>query len=44
MVSEYLGCHIFNLLGVKAQKTLLGTYNHHGKTHHRRRLQGLHFD
>lgn len=32
MVSEYLGCHIFNLLGIKAQETLLGTYNHHGKT------------
>ena len=26
MVSEYLGCHIFNLLGVKAQETLLGIY------------------
>lgn len=25
-VSEYLGSHIFNLLGLKAQKTLLGTY------------------
>ena len=22
--SEYLGCHIFNMLGVKAQETLLG--------------------
>lgn len=32
MVSEYLGCHIFNLLGIKAQETLLGTYNYHGKT------------
>ena len=31
-VSEYLGCHIFNLLGIKAQETLLGTYDHHGKT------------
>ena len=29
--SEYLGCHIFNMLGVKAQETLLGTYEHHGK-------------
>lgn len=25
-VSEYLACHIFELLGIKAQKTLLGTY------------------
>ena len=30
--SEYLGCHIFDMLGVKAQKTLLGTYEYHGKT------------
>ena len=29
--SEYLGCHIFNILGVKAQETLLGTYGYHGK-------------
>ncbi len=29
--SEYLGCHIFNMLGVKAQDTLLGTYEYHGK-------------
>ena len=29
--SEYLGCHIFNLLGVKAQETLLGTYKHKDK-------------
>lgn len=29
--SEYLGCHIFNLLGVKAQDTLLGTYKYHDK-------------
>lgn len=28
--SEYLGCHIFNMLGVKAQETLLGTYEYHG--------------
>lgn len=28
--SEYLGCHIFNLLGVKAQETLLGEYEYHG--------------
>ena len=25
-ISEYLACHIFELLGIKAQKTLLGTY------------------
>lgn len=30
--SEYLGCHIFNMLGVNAQQTLLGEYNYHGKT------------
>lgn len=29
--SEYLGCHIFNMLGVKAQDTLLGKYEYHGK-------------
>lgn len=29
--SEYLGCHIFNMLGVKAQETILGTYTYHGK-------------
>ena len=25
-LSEYLGCHVFNILGYKAQKTLLGVY------------------
>lgn len=30
-ISEYLGCHIFNMLGVKAQETLLGVYEFHGK-------------
>ena len=30
-ISEYLGCHIFNMLGVKAQETLLGTYKFHEK-------------
>lgn len=30
--SEYLGCHIFNMLGVKAQETLLGKFDYHGKT------------
>lgn len=29
-LSEYLGCHIFNMLGVPAQDTLLGTYTYHG--------------
>ena len=29
--SEYLGCHIFNMLGVKAQETLLGEYEYRGK-------------
>lgn len=29
--SEYLGCHIFNMLGVKAQETLLGNFEYHGK-------------
>lgn len=29
--SEYLGCHILNMLGVKAQDTLLGTYKYHDK-------------
>ena len=31
-ISEYLGCHIFNILGVNAQETLLGEYEYHGKT------------
>lgn len=30
--SEYIGCHIFNMLGIKAQETLLGKYEYHGKT------------
>lgn len=30
-ISEYLGCHIFNILGVKAQDTILGIYKFHGK-------------
>lgn len=29
--SEYLGCHIFNMLGVKAQETILGKYEYHNK-------------
>lgn len=31
-LSEYLGCHIFNMLGVPAQETMLGTYTYHGVT------------
>ena len=27
-ISEYLGCHIYNLLGINAQDTLLGVYTH----------------
>ncbi len=30
-VSEYLGCHIFESIGIPVQKTLLGTYNKNGK-------------
>lgn len=30
-VSEYLGCHIFNLLGIKAQETILGIYRYKDK-------------
>ncbi|MCQ2795766.1 MAG: HipA domain-containing protein [Bacilli bacterium] len=30
-VSEYLGSHIFNMLGVKAQNTILGKYYFNGK-------------
>ena len=29
--SEFLGCHIFSLLGIKAQETLLGEYEYHNK-------------
>ena len=29
--SEYLGCHIYNMLGIKAQETLLGEYEYHNK-------------
>ena len=31
-VSEYIGCHIYNLLGIPVQETLLGIYEHKGKT------------
>lgn len=30
--SEYLGCHIFDMLGVPAQETMLGSYTYHGVT------------
>lgn len=30
-LSEYLGCHIFNMLGIIAQETLLGIYKYRGK-------------
>ena len=29
-VSEYIGSHIFNMLGVKAQETILGEYTYNG--------------
>lgn len=31
-ISEYLTCHIFKLLGVKVQETLLGEYKINDKT------------
>lgn len=30
-ISEYLGCHIFNSVGIPSQDTLLGTYEKNGK-------------
>lgn len=30
-VSEYIGCHIFESIGIPVQKTLLGTYSKNGK-------------
>lgn len=30
-VSEYIGCHIFESIGINVQKTLLGTYRINGK-------------
>lgn len=30
-VCEYLGCHIYRMLGIDTQDTILGTYNYHGK-------------
>ena len=31
-ISEYIACNIYNMLGVKAQKTILGTYEKNNKT------------
>lgn len=28
VLSEYIGCHIFNILGLKAQETTLGIYKY----------------
>ena len=28
-ISEYIGSHIFNMLGIKTQETILGTYKYH---------------
>ena len=30
-ISEYLGCHIFEIIGIPVQKTMLGTYTKNGK-------------
>lgn len=30
-ISEYIGCHIFESVGIPVQKTLLGTYQIHGE-------------
>ena len=30
-ISEYLGCHIFDSIGIPVQKTMLGTYTKNGK-------------
>lgn len=30
-VTEYLGCHVFELAGIPVQETRLGTYVHHGE-------------
>ena len=30
-ISEYLGCHIFESMGIPVQKTMLGTYTKNGK-------------
>lgn len=33
-ISEYLGCHIFESIGIPAQRTLLGIYRHKETTYH----------
>ena len=40
-ISEYLGCHIFETVGIPVQETLLGTYTKNGKD--RGRLPRFHF-
>lgn len=30
-ISEYIGCHIFESIGIPVQKTMLGTYTKNGK-------------
>lgn len=30
-ISEYIGCHIFEIIGIPVQETLLGTYTKNGK-------------
>ncbi len=30
-ISEYLGCHIFESIGIPVQKTMLGNYTKNGK-------------
>ena len=30
-ICEYLGCHIFEIVGIPVQKTLLGTFTRNGK-------------
>lgn len=30
-ISEYIGCHIFDSIGIPVQETLLGTYTKNGK-------------
>lgn len=30
-ISEYIGCHVFNMLGIPVQETELGTYERNGK-------------
>ena len=30
-ISEYIGCHIFEIVKIPVQETILGVYNHQGK-------------